>query len=388
MSLRTAVALVLAAAAVVVVSVHSSTAADLRHAPTREAMADLVERERVPGVLARAEDDGEVWHDAAGVADRTTGRERRPADRFRIGSITKTFVATVLLQLEAEGRLDLDDPVAVHLPGVVRGHGNDGRRVTVRRLLNHTSGIHDFTHDPAFRDRYLGDRFLDHRFDTRTARELVRIAMRYPPAFRPGARWAYSNTNYVLAGMVVEAVTGSSYARQIEQRVLVPLGLRHTTLPGTAATLPRPHGRAYSTFYRGRPDEGRGRPVRDVTALDPSVAGASGEMISTAGDLLTFFRALLGGRLLPAEQLAQMTDTVPTSGSLQGRSDRYGLGIRARELPCGTTVWGHAGDIHGSLSTVAATRDGGHATAFNLNADWAPHGTGALLEAEFCADGS
>jgi D-alanyl-D-alanine carboxypeptidase len=114
------------------------------------------------------------------------------------------------------------------------------------------------------------------------------------------------------------------------------------------------------------------------------MAGASGEMISTTGDLLAFYRALLGGRLLPAEQLAEMTDTVPTGEGPDGRRDRYGLGIRARRLSCGTTVWGHDGDIHGSLSAVAATRDGGHAAVFNVNADWAPRGTTALLTAEFC----
>lgn len=385
MSPRTALALVVATAAVVVVSVNSSTAAGHRHAPTQRAMEDLVERARVPGALARAEDAAGVWQGAAGVADRSTGRARQPDDRFRIGSITKTFVATVLLQLEAEGRLDLDDPVAAHLPGVVHGHGHDGRRITMRQLLNHTSGVYDFTADTSFRARYTGRAFPAHRFDSRTPHELVRLAMRHRPAFAPGTDWAYSNTNYLLAGMVVEAVTGHGYAQQIEERVLRPLGLRRTSLPGTSPALPRPHGRAYSTLYRGRPGDGPAAPpVRDVTALNPSMAGASGEMISTTGDLVAFYRALLGGRLLPARQLAAMTDTVPTGEGTSGRSDRYGLGIRSLELSCGTTVWGHVGDIHGSLSTAAATRDGAHAAAFNVNADWAPRGGEKLLEAEFC----
>ncbi|EST35579.1 hypothetical protein N566_17575 [Streptomycetaceae bacterium MP113-05] len=385
MSPRTALALVVATAAVVVVSVSSSTAAARRHAPTQQAMEELVERARVPGALARAEDTAGVWRGEAGVADRVTGRIRRPGDRFRIGSITKTFVATVLLQLEAEGRLDLDDPVSVHLPGVLHGHGHDGRRVTVRQLLNHTSGVYDFTSDADFRTRYTGRAFRVHRLDSRTPRELVRLAMRHRPLFAPGTDWAYSNTNYLLAGMIVESVTGRAYAQQVEERVLRPLALRRTSLPGTSPALPRPHGRAYSTLYRGRPGGGgRAAPVRDVTVLNPSMAGASGEMISTTGDLVAFYRELLGGRLLPGEQLAEMTDTVPTGEGTSGRADRYGLGIRALELSCGTTVWGHGGDIHGSLTTAAATRDGAHATAFNVNADWVPRGGEKLLEAEFC----
>lgn len=380
MSLRSAVAAVAATAAVVAISLHPSVAADLRHARTRAVMEELVRVERVPGVLGRAEVGTGVWRGTAGVADRASGRPRLPGDRFRIGSITKTFVATVMLQLEAEGLLDLDDPVAEHLPGVVRGHGHDGRRITLRMLLNHTSGIHDFTATPAFRRRYVGPGFLRHRDDSHTARGLVRLAMRHEPAFRPGTGWAYSNTNYVLAGMVVEAVTGQPYGRVIEKRLLRPLGLRRTTLPATSPRIAGPHGRAYSTLFRGAPGAAD---VYDVTELDPSLAGASGAMISTAADLIDFYRALLDGTLLPERQLAAMTETVGTG---ERAGDRYGLGIRALTLSCGTTVWGHGGGIHGSLSTAAATRDGRHAAAFNLNADWvtAPRGGIALLEAEFC----
>ncbi len=383
MSLRSALAGLVVTAAVVVISVNASVAAG-GHASTQAAMDELVRTARVPGVLARAEDGAGVWNGTAGVADRESGRPRQPGDRFRIGSITKTFVATVVLQLEAEGRLDLDDPVARHLPGVLRGHGHDGRRTTVRQLLNHTSGVYDFTADPRFRHRYVGPGFLSHRFDSHTARELVRTAMRHPPSFAPGTGWAYSNTNYVLAGMVVEAVTGHGYAREIEERLLRPLGLRRTSLPGTSAEIPGRHGRAYSTLYRGIPDPGGHRPkVHDVTALDPSLAGASGEMVSTAGDLIAFYRALLGGRLLPERQFAEMTTTVPTG---EPSGDRYGLGLRALGLSCGITVWGHGGGIHGSGSTAAITRNGAHAAVFNVNADWAADrgSSVALLEAEFC----
>lgn len=377
MSLRSAAAGLVATVSVVAVSVSSSSAADQGHARTQEAMDALVREHQVPGVLGQAEDGGGVWNGAAGVADRESGRPRLAGDRFRIGSITKTFVATVLLQLEAEGRLDLDEPVERRLPGVVRGHGHDGRRITLRRLLNHTSGVYDFTADAGYRRGLTGRAFLPRRYDTRTPQELVRIAMAHPPAFVPGADWAYSNTNYVLAGMVVEAVTGNGYAREIERRLLRPLGLRHTSLPGTSAAIEGRHGRAYSTLYSPREDP----PVYDVTALDPSLAGASGEMISTTGDLIVFFRALLSGRVLPPRQLAEMTETVPTGEAAP--ADRYGLGLRAQRLSCGTTVWGHDGGIHGSGSTAVTTPDGVHTAAFNVNGDWALRGE-ELIEAEFC----
>jgi D-alanyl-D-alanine carboxypeptidase len=284
-------------------------------------------------------------------------------------------VATVLLQLEAEGRLDVDDTVERWLPGVVREHGNDGRRITVRHLLDHTSGLYDYTSDQGFHDAHTGRAFLDHRYDTHTPGELVHIATAHPPLFPPGGGWNYSNTDYVLAGMVVRAVTGHGYAQEIRRRILRPLGLHATTLPGTTATLRGRHGRAYSRLYG--PESGRR--AHDVTAFDPSLAGASGEMVSTTGDLITFLRGLVGGRLLPDRQLAEMTDTVSSPEA----HVRYGLGLREERLPCGAVVWGHDGGIYGSQSTAFTTRDGRHAAAFNINGDWAGD-AGKLLEAEFC----
>ncbi|MCF6526009.1 serine hydrolase [Streptomyces sp. JJ36] len=377
MSPRNAAVGPVAAVVVLALSVTSSSAADRGHAGTQRAMDALVAQARVPGVLGQAEDGGGMWHGASGVADRSSGRPRLAGDRFRIGSVTKTFVATVLLQLEAEGRLDLDDPVERWLPGRVRGNGHDGRRITVRALLNHTSGVADFTADPGYR-RLLGPGFLPHRYETHRPGELVRRAMRHPPLFPPGTGWAYSNTNYVLAGMVVEAVTGRGYAAEIERRVLRPLGLRRTTLPGTSPVIRGRHGRAYSAL----PGGGTGRRAVDVTRLDPSLAGAAGEMVSTTGDLLVFLRELLGGRLLPPRQLAAMTDTVPTGG--RARFEGYGLGLWSLRLSCGTRVWGHDGDIHGSGTTAVTTRDGTHTAVFNRNGDWAADRDTELLEAEYC----
>ncbi|WP_260606432.1 serine hydrolase [Streptomyces sp. WAC08241] len=310
------------------------------------------------------------------AGDREEHGERGGDDHYRIGSLTKTFVATVLLQLQAEGRIDLDDPVEKWLPGVVRGNGHDGRRISVRQLLNHTSGVHDVTSDPAFQERVFGPGFLEHRYDTWTPRQLVDVALSHPADFPPGTSWSYSNTNYVLAGMVIEEVTGRPYGKAVENRIIKPLKLRGTSVPGTRASMPRPSSPAWSTLSADP-----GAPVHDVSRLNPSVAGSAGEMISDSNDLQTFYRALLKGRLLPRAEMRELTTTVPVSPEVP--RIRYGLGIMWEKLSCGKEIWGHSGGIHGSSTEGRVTRDGEHSLALNLNADWTGDGA-AVLEAEFC----
>ncbi|MFC7990265.1 serine hydrolase domain-containing protein [Streptomyces pilosus] len=296
---------------------------------------------------------------AALLASDVTGRRHARsgsgigrADHFRAGSITKTFLATVVLQLAEEGRLSLSDSVERHLPGLVRGAGNDGRALTLRSLLTHTSGLHDFA------------------TDTRgtvavTPLQAVRIALTHPPA--ASGRFAYSNTNYVLLGLVVEQVTGRSYADETERRVLTPLGLTGTSFPGSLTSLPRPHGRSYAA-------DGT-----DVTRLDPRVAGAAGELVTTLADLDRFYAALLSGELLPPRRMREMLDTRTAHGS-------YGMGLFPVTLPCGTTVWGHNGRISGSYVRTAATADGRHVVTFRVNTDAIadPGLESAVLAAEFC----
>ncbi|MFI9769409.1 serine hydrolase domain-containing protein [Streptomyces sp. NPDC052415] len=345
------------------------------HAATRAAMKAAV-KDGVPGVTAGARTDGRTWAATAGVGDLRTGKARSGEDRYRVGSITKTFVATVLLQLEAEGRLSLDDKVDTWLPGLVAGNGHDGREISLRQLLNHTSGIYNYTDDKTFVETYLlKDGFLRHRYDTKAPEDLVAIAMTHEPDFAPGTDWYYSNTNYVLAGMVIEKATGRPYGEEIRDRILAPLDLRATTVPGTRVTVPRPSSRAYSKLA-----ESTTGPTYDVTRLNPSLAHAAGEMISDSGDLNRFYTALLKGRLLPPEQLKEMkttvkVDAIPNAG--------YGLGLIERELTCGVTVWGHGGGIHGSTSEAVTTADGRHALSFNFNGDWSGD-TDAVLEAEYC----
>ncbi|MFE2135446.1 serine hydrolase domain-containing protein [Streptomyces sp. NPDC059466] len=347
------------------------------HAATERAMEAAV-RSGVPGVTATAGDRRGPWSATRGVGDLRTGAPRGGSDRYRVGSITKTFVSTVLLQLEAEGRLSLDDTVDRWLPGLVRGHGNDGREVTVRRLLNHTSGIFDYTEDEDFvRTYFLKDGFLRHRYDTKSPAELVAIATAHRPVFAPGASWSYSNTNYVLAGMVIEKVTGHSYATEIDRRVIAPLDLRATSVPGTRTTLPRPSSRAYSKLATTTTG-----PTYDVTTLNPSLASSAGGMISDSSDLNRFYSALLRGRLLPPEQLKEMKTTVAVEGVPNAR---YGLGLIDRTLGCGVHVWGHDGGIHGSTSSATTTADGRHSLAFNFNGDWSGDGD-AVIDAEYCPE--
>lgn len=142
------------------------------------------------------------------MADQATGDPVRPGDSFRVASTTKTFVSTVVLQLVGEGRLSLDDTVEHRLPGVVSGNGNDGGGITVRQLLQHTSGLYDYTADlPVLTTR---DGYLDGRRTTWSPEQLVAVATKHAPNFEPGDGWSYSNTNYTLAGMIIEKITGTA----------------------------------------------------------------------------------------------------------------------------------------------------------------------------------
>ncbi|MFJ6810716.1 serine hydrolase domain-containing protein [Streptomyces anulatus] len=275
----------------------------------------------------------------AGVGDLATGAPVPAEGQVRIGSNTKTFVAVVVLQLVAERRVSLDAIVDSYLPGLVRGKGIDGRRITVRHLLQQTSGLPEYT-------SHLGD---DVRYYA--PRELLATALRHPADFAPGKRWKYSNTNYVLAGLIVQKVTGRPLADEIDRRVIERIGLRHTYFPAPGdASIREPHPHGYH-------QESAQTPPRDITEMDPSWAWAAGQMISTDSDLNRFFTALLTGRLLPAPQLARMRTTVPAEATF-GPGARYGLGLVSRPLPCGGLSWGHGGSFPGYETRGGVTEDG------------------------------
>ncbi|MFK8850737.1 serine hydrolase domain-containing protein [Streptomyces sp. Ac-502] len=323
--------------------------ASAQHPSTRRALDRLVAEVRLPGVAAQVRNEHGVWNGTAGVADLGTGRERSAADHFRAASVTKTFLATVVLQLEAEGRLGLDDSVDRWLPGAIRGSGNDGRRISVRQVLQQTSGLYNFSDDAALKKRYTGAGFLKHRYDTFAPEDVLRAALRHRPLFAPGKGWAYSNTNYLVAGMIVEEVTGHSYRHEIERRVLRPLRLHETSFPGTGPTLPGPHPVAYSTLYVQDPHAA----IHDATDYNTTMWAGSADIVSTTGDIARFLAALLRGDLLPAAQMRAMLHAVRLPE--EALPDWYGLGLMGRELSCGVTVWGHDGSLHGSLTHAYGT---------------------------------
>ncbi len=301
---------------------------------------EVLVRDGQPAALATVQDRaGRSRTYTAGVGDLATGAKVPRDGQIRIGSNTKTFTAVVVLQLVGEGKVDLDADVDTYLPGLVRGDGIDGRHITVRQLLQHTSGLPEYgTH---IRDDEMVHRYFE-------ARDLVDIALRHKAEFAPGKKWSYSNTNYVLAGLIAQKVTGRPLAEEIDRRIVRPLGLRHTYFPAPGdKTIREPHPRGY---HRLTTEE----PLRDFTEIDPSAGGAAGQMISTNSDVNRFFTALLDGELLPAAQLAQMRTTVPVGNTGAG----YGLGLMSRPLTCGGVYWGHGGDIAGYETRGGATDDG------------------------------
>jgi D-alanyl-D-alanine carboxypeptidase len=288
----------------------------------------------MPGVFAQVRDGRRTWNLAAGVADIDSGRPARPWMQQRVGSITKTFVATTVLQLVGERKLRLDAPIARYLPGLVPG--DLGRAVTVRMLLNHTSGLGDY--DTVLITDYASVEAL--RVRTYTPRELVRIGLSQPPTNAPGEKWSYSNTNYIILGLLIEKVTGHRYAAEVNRRILRPLHLRHTYLPGTNPYIRGPHMAAYIPWSDGT--------LRDLSVFNMSWAWAAGELISTAADLNRFYRALLTGRLLDDRLLEQMRTTVPFDATVPDAGG-YGLGLYWLATPCGP-AWGHNGGVIGQTT--------------------------------------
>ncbi|MFI1916738.1 serine hydrolase domain-containing protein [Nocardia sp. NPDC020380] len=317
-------------------------------------------RSGLPGTQAVITDSAGQHTVTAGAGDLATGAPYPEGAHIRIGSVTKAFVSTVVLQLVAEGAVDLDAPIDRYLPGVVQGNGNDGSRITVHELLQHTSGLPDFAPEDV---THKLPQQLDQTSDGKAYRDftpadLVRIAMTMPPQFEPGSEFRYTNTNYVLLDMLIEHVTGHTLAAEISSRILDRLAMRDTyfPLPGDT-TLRDPHPLGY------RKVDGN---WVDVTGMDAAWAGAAGAMISTGADLNTFFTALLSGKLLPPAQLTQMKQTRPMSPEMN-----YGLGLIRFQMPCGKEskdLWGHAGGIPG-FSTVSFITPKGAAVTLSVNSE-------------------
>jgi D-alanyl-D-alanine carboxypeptidase len=334
----------------------------------RETLPQIVRqltRDGAPGALAVVRTPAGSTRAEAGLARRRPRTAMAAGDRFRVASITKTFVATVVLQLVAEQRIGLDDSVERWLPGLVP----NGSAITVRRLLDHTSGLSDYETDRRFVKAVLA-----HPRRAWPPRTLVEIATAHPPLFAPGRGWSYSNTNYILLGLVVEAATGTTIEREVERRVFDPLTLAQTAFPRT----PKLPGR-HAHGYIGHATLPRLRSLVDATsAVTPSIAWAAGAIVSDGDDLTRFFAKLLGGRLLPAPLLAAMKTPAP------GLS--YGLGLMVVDTWCGP-AYGHVGVAAGYRTVVYARPDGSRVALVMINVDGTYVAQGELeaaAETAFC----
>ncbi|WP_197319901.1 serine hydrolase [Saccharomonospora sp. NB11] len=320
-----------------VAAADTDTAADIL-----QAGAELGVSDGYPGVIGLVRDGDDAEYVAAGEADRFKDVPADPQHRFRIGSNTKAFVATVLLQLEAEGKLSLDDTVATWLPDAVNTGQHDGSTITVRQLLNHSSGLPEYLDAAEVALPYAANLNPHQQYEPQA---LVDIALKRAPVGAPGEKFFYSNTNYILAGMVIEAVTGNHPATEIEQRIIEPLGLTDTSYP----TEPTTDGEWMSGHFWAT-----SLLIRDVTVSNVQVSGAAGAMVSTLDDLATFERALLTGELLPEQQLEELKTLVPAS---EDGTAGYGLGVIKAETPCGP-VWQHTGGVLGYFTLWLTSDDG------------------------------
>lgn len=312
--------------------------------PTSEvkaALAETMDLDGWPAGLAAVRHDDRVRTLAAGTRELGSSKKARAGDQIRIGSNTKTFTAVLLLQLVDEGLVTLDESVETYLPGVIRHPEVSGADITVRQLLQHTSGLPDMSGD-------VGQNLVEWQHRYISPRASLDLALTHPVTNAPGAQFQYSNANYIVAGLLIEAVTGRPFAEELERRLLEPFDLDKTYFPDQGEVGIRgPHPHSYIPLAD---------PAIDYTDFDPSWGFAAGSMVSTTEDLTAFFSALAEGEVLPPVLLEEMQQTIPADSVWEGAD--YGLGLISFELSCGVTAWGHGGDVPGTMSRVAATDDG------------------------------
>ncbi|MEU8044993.1 serine hydrolase domain-containing protein [Micromonospora echinofusca] len=318
--------------------------------PLRQAIAGLPNSDATSAQVRIITPDG-CRTGATGVRDLRSQAPVPPHARFRIGSVTKVFTAALVLQLVAEGRIDLTDPVQRHLPGLLPA---DYPTVTVRQLLDHTNGIPSPTTPDGIEWQ------LAHRYDRWTPKQIVRLGLRNPRQFEPGTKQHYTNMGYIVAGLLVEKVTGHAYARELDRRIVRPLRLRDTYAPGDDPRLLGPHAHGYQAVVRDGATE-----LVDATTWSQTFTPAAGNVISSLADLDTFVTALFAGRVVPPAQLAEMF-TLPAVPDVSGSPARYSAGLTAFPLPGGEVLWIKTGSRFGYLTGVASTRDGRFRTQYSI----------------------
>jgi D-alanyl-D-alanine carboxypeptidase len=332
-----------------------------------DVLTRIVDDEDLAGGIAVVRDGTALTRSAAGYSDLETKAGFPPNTFVRAASNTKTFVAATVLQLVGEGKVDLDAPIETYLPGRIRGEGIDANAITVRQLLRHQSGLPEYF-----------DEATPPPVDPTSADQLLDMALTRPAQFAPGTAMKYTNTNYIIAGLLVEKVTGRPAVDEITRRIILPLGLFDTYFPAPPDTgLRQPFAHGYEVEDRRR---------TDVTDFNASAAGTAGGIVSTNEDLSAFITALLAGRVVPPPLLEQMMQSVPMPDG-DGLLD-YGLGLMKVNLPCGVTAWGHGGDIEGYHSFMAGRVDGpAISMTFTQSPDASSPATdprGEVLSALFC----
>jgi D-alanyl-D-alanine carboxypeptidase len=320
------------------------------------AAMDTAHRAGMPGLFAEVRDGDEVWRGAAGVADVGTGRPVTADMRHRVGSITKTFTAAAVLQQVERGEIALDKAIGHYLPRLVPGARGD--TITVRMLINHTSGLADYLPYaypslrafPALADT-TPDSLDDNRFTRFDPTELIDMGVAAPAVGTPGgAPGVYSNTNFLLLCQLLEHVTGIGAEECITQNVIERAGLRDTELP-TGPHVDGPHSKIYEAWF------GMIDPPRDYSVYDMSWVGPAASLISTVADLNRFFALLLAGEIVGPSSLAQMQRTGPVI-SFEGKKIDYGLGLHKVEVPGHGTFWGHDGTVWGGGAISMIRADG------------------------------
>ncbi|MFC5833429.1 serine hydrolase domain-containing protein [Nonomuraea insulae] len=302
------------------------------------------------------------WKGVTGVADLATQRKAAEHVRFRAGSVTKMFTTAVVLQLVAEGKVSLNGTVQHYLPGLLP---RSYPEVSVGQLLNHTSGLPAPTLPGTF------DWVYQTRFKTWKPREYVALAVRNPVEFPPGTRQHYLNTNTFVAGLLIEKITGRSYEHEVTARILRPVGMRDSYLPGDSARIRGPHHKGYQVVPAGFDDAipyGNGQVV-DMTETSVTSTWASGDLISTTADLEKFVKALFSGKVVPKAQLEPMF-TVPDvkmHDECGNQPAVYTSGMTRLVLPGGIVAYGKTGARYGYAAGVGATRDLSRTLVYSVN---------------------
>ncbi|MEV7555369.1 serine hydrolase domain-containing protein [Amycolatopsis sp. NPDC089917] len=341
----------------------------------RQTAMDAAVAAGLPAMVAVADD----FRGVSGVAKIDRPGKPDASGRWRVASVSKVFVATLVLQLVAEDRVGLDEPVRRYLPGVLPYP----EPITVRQLLQHTSGL---PRDLLPEDTWASGPEIDtERFVHFGSEDQIRLSVtKQPLQFKPGTSWAYSNTGYNVLGLLVEKTTRKPLERVLAERITGPLHLRDTSLPRDFPFLIGPAAHGYEQLY----DAPRG--LTDVTTYNYSRYFGAGGVVSSGKDLNRFFDALFGGRLLPADLLKQMKTTVPAGGALE-----YGLGLMKLNLKTAGAcaedhvVWGHGGDLPG-FNTLSFHDESGKSISTLATVDLTASPDAALkrqlpMVNEFCA---